>query len=260
MPPKQLRDHYHLSLSIGKALWDDLVSAALPVKVADGQFDAGKALYQGVKQLQVKEKVVALLEDRHPPAAVVAAKDRAAELWRSRREQVYTVLNDVVRVEGDWRVQIDRDGSDFHYAHQKIGVDAAARVMVNGRIHLMKNNVELPFTLEKVLGASCSLGDIHYDKEQRAVVGAVQNPAVNLGDHVILRLLKQGADQLLAQQASKWSSVPILKKDQLEEMVAPAGGPLKLKMGIDDVEIEVTDNDLTLRVRFGFSQLQLTGA
>lgn len=260
MPPKQLRDHYHLSLSIGKALWDDLVSAALPIKVADGQFDAGKALYQGVKQLQVKEKVVALIEDRHPPAAVIQVKDRAAELWRSRREQVYHLLNDVVRVEGDWRVQVDRDGSDFHYAPQKIGVDAQARLQVSGRIHLLKNNVELPFTLEKTLGASCHLGDIHYDKDQRAVVGKVMDPAVHLGDHVILRLLKQGADQLLAQQAVKWSSVPLLKKDQLEEMVAPAGGPLKLKMGIDDVEIEVTENDLTLRVRFGFTQLQLTGA
>ncbi len=259
MPPKQLRDHYHLSLSIGKALWDDLVSATLPIKVADGQFDMGKLMYQGVKQLQVKEKVVALLEDNNAPAAVIQAKDRAAELWRTRREQIYHTINELVRVEGDWRVQVDREGSDFHYAHQKIGVDATARVVLSGRVHLMKNNMELPFTLEKTLGASCHLGEIHYDKDQRAVVGKVLNPAVNLGDHVVMRLLKQGADQLLAQQATKWSSVPILKKDQLEEMVAPAGGPLKIKMGIDDLEIEVTDNDLTLRVRFGFNQLQLTG-
>lgn len=260
MPPKHLREHYHLSLSIGKALWDDLVGAALPVKVAEGQFDLGKLAYQGVKQLQVKEKVVALIEDSHPPAAVIAAKDRAAELWRGRREQVYHLVQEVVRIEGDWKVQIDREGSDFHYAPQKIGVDAHARVLVNGRVHLMRNNMELPFTLEKRLGAACHLGEIHYDKDQRAVVGKVMDPSIDLGEHVILRLLKQGADKLLLQQAEKWSSVPILKKDQLEEMVAPAGGPLKLKMGIDDVEIEVTEDDLTLRVRFGFTQLQLTGS
>lgn len=260
MPPRQLRDNYHLSLSIGKALWDDLVSAALPVKVADGQFEVGKLLYQGVKQLQVKEKVVALLEDQSRPPAVRELTGRTREIWHSRRDQVYQTLNDLVRVEGDWRVDIDREGSDFHYAHQKIGVDAHARVKVIGRVHLLRNNVELPFVLEKRLGATCSLGEIHYDKDQRAIVGKVMEPGIDLGDHVVMRLLKQGADQLLSQQAMKWSSVPILKKDQLDEMLAPAGGPLKLKMGVDDVEIEVTDNDLTLRVRFGFSQLQLTGA
>ena len=31
----QLTDDYHLSLSIGKALWDDLVGAALPLKVRE---------------------------------------------------------------------------------------------------------------------------------------------------------------------------------------------------------------------------------
>ena len=43
-------------------------------------------------------------------------------------------------------------------------------------------------------------------------------------------------------------------------MVAPAGGPLKLKMGIDDVRIEVNENDLQLKVRFAFEQPQLPGS
>ena len=47
--------------------------------------------------------------------------------------------------------------------------------------------------------------------------------------------------------------------DQLEGMVAPAGGPLKLKMGIDDVRIEVSESELQLKVRFAFEQPQLTG-
>lgn len=260
MPPKQLRDHYHLSLSIGKALWDDLVNAALPYKVADGEFDLGKLVYQGVKQLQVKEKVVALIEDKNPPPAVVAVKDRAAELWHQRREQVYRLLNEVLKVEGDWRVQIDQDGTEFHYAPQRIGVDAHARLTVNGKIHLLRNNVEVPFTLEKRLGATAHLADIRYDKEQRAIVGNVTDPSVDLGEHVVMRLLKQGADYLINQQLESYKVVPLLKKDQLDEMLAPAGGPLKLKMGIDEVGVEVSDSELTLRVRFGFTQLQLTGA
>ena len=47
----QLTDDYHLSLSIGKGLWDDLVGAALPLKVKDGTFDLGKAVVSGVKQI-----------------------------------------------------------------------------------------------------------------------------------------------------------------------------------------------------------------
>ena len=53
--------------------------------------------------------------------------------------------------------------------------------------------------------------------------------------------------------------VPILKKNQIEEMVSPAGGPLKLKMGVEDVALDISEDELTLKVRFGFSQLQLTG-
>ena len=45
----------------------------------------------------------------------------------------------------------------------------------------------------------------------------------------------------------------------VEEMISPAGGPLNLKMGVDEVMIDVTEANLTLRVRFGFSQLQLEG-
>ena len=52
--------------------------------------------------------------------------------------------------------------------------------------------------------------------------------------------------------------VPILRKDQLEEMVAPAGGPLKVKMGVEDVALDISEDEMTLKVRFGFQQLQLT--
>lgn len=259
MAPRQLGDGYHLSLSIGKSLWDDLVKSALPLKVAEGEYELGPMVYQQVKQLQVKEKVVALLEDRQPPAVVNRARERAADIWGRRREQVYKALNDILSVDGDWKLEVDEKGTNFHYAHQKIGVDAHVKATVSGTAHLLKKNLAFPFTLEKRLGATCYLGDIHYDKGQRAVVGAIQDPAVDLGENAVLRLLNKGAALLLEQQTARFSNVPILKKDQLDEMVAPAGGPLKLAMGVDDVAIEVTEENLTLKIRFGFQQLQLTG-
>ena len=72
---------YHLSLSIGKSLWNDLVGNALPMQVSEGAFDLGRTVYQGVRQLQVRQKVSALLEDRAGTPTVKRAKDRLSEIW-----------------------------------------------------------------------------------------------------------------------------------------------------------------------------------
>lgn len=259
MAQKQLGDGFHLSLSIGKSLWDDLVKAALPLTVQKGEFELASLVHQGVRQLQVKEKVVALLEDRQPPPVVDRARQRAADIWGRRRTQVYKTIRDVVSVEGDWKLEVDDQGTEFHYGHQKIGVDAHVKATVNGRARLLRSNIEFPFTLTKRLGATCHLGQIHYDQTDRAVIGMIEEPAIDLGDHAVLKLLNRAAAMVLEQQIQRFARVPILRKDQLEEMVSPAGGPLKLQMGVQDVVIEVTEENLTLKVRFGFTQLQLTG-
>tara|TARA_B100000575_G_scaffold115847_1_gene92136 strand:- start:988 stop:1773 length:786 start_codon:yes stop_codon:yes gene_type:complete len=255
----QLTEDYHLSLSIGKALWDDLVGAALPLKVRDGTFDLGKIVISGVKQIGVRQRVRGLLEDRKPPEPLVRAKDRAAQFWTDNREEIYQVVNEMFRVEGDWMVEIDDKGTEFHYAPQKIGIDAHVKATINGTAYLVRDSVEIPFTIEKRLGAAAHMGNIRYDKDMRAVVGDVQDPFLDLGDGVVLQALSQAAATLLTQHAEKFNRTPLIKKAQLEEMVAPAGGPLKLKMGIDDVRIEVSENDLQLKVRFAFEQPQLTG-
>ena len=259
MSVAELTDHYHLSLSIGKSLWDDLVGAALPLKVKDGTFDLGKVVISGVRQIGVRDRVRGLLEDRTPPATLVKAKDRAAQLWVDHKEDVYQVVSEMFRVEGEWKVEIDDKGTEFHYAPQKIGIDAHVKATINGTAFLVRDSVEIPFTIEKRLGATAHMGNIRYDKDKRAVVGDVQDPFIDLGDNVVLQALSQAGAQLLAQRASDFQATPLIKKNQLEEMVAPAGGPLKLKMGIDDVRIEVSENELQLKVRFAFEQPQLPG-
>ena len=248
---------YHLSLSLGKALWDDLIGAALPVKVKNGDVDLTRVVYQGLKQFQIGSKVNGLLEDKGAPDIVDRAKARAAKAWKGRREKVYELVDEVVRVKGDWKVQIDRDGTEFLYAHQRIGVDASVTASMQGTVTLLRENIEIPFVVEKRLGATCSLGDIRYDKHRQAVVGDIRNPSIDFGDHVILRLLSQGVKTLIDQKTGSLGSFPVLKKDQVESIVAPAGGALNMQMGVDDVMIEVSEDDLTLKVRFGFSQKQL---
>ena len=227
--------------------------------MAQGSYDLGRLMYRGVKQLQVKERVVALLEDREAPTVVRRAKDRAARTWRSRRGQVYGVIDDVIKIEGDWKIELDRDGTEFHYAHQRIGVDAHMRLMATGTAYLLRQNLEVPFTIERRLGAACFLGNIRYDKNARAVIGMVEDPAVHLGNNIVVRLVEEVARYVLDQQAHKLAPVTILKKAQIESLVAPAGGPLRVKMGVDHVDIEVSEEELTLKVRFGFDQKQLTG-
>lgn len=255
LPPES----WHLSLSIGKALWDELLGAALPFRVKDGQFDLARAAYSGLKQLQVKEKVTALLEDRNPPPVVLQARDRVAALWDGRRQDVYRIVDTLFHVEGDWTLDVDKQGTAFQYGDQKIGVDAHLKGVVTGRVLLLRRNVEIPFTLEKRIGASCALGDIRFDPQTQAITGTVQDPTVDLGDHVVLRLLNELAAWALAQQVQKFDKVPILRKAQVEELVSPAGGALRLQMGVQDVALEVNEGNLTLKVRFGFSQKQLEG-
>lgn len=252
-------DGYHLKFTIGKALWRDLFSVGLPYKVADGGFDLVENVRAGIKQLEVGEKVRGLLADRQVPEVLHRGRVIAGNVWHSRREQVYQVVNELVRVNGDWRLEVDREGSDFKYAQQRFGVEAHLKVVASGKIYLLRENIELPFVLEKRVGAEAALADIHYDAERRALVGTLEGVTINFGEHVILQLLNRAAEYLLAQQTPKVNPVPILKKDQIEEMVGPAGGPLKIKMGIEDVALDISDEEMTLKVRFGFSQLQLPG-
>jgi hypothetical protein len=257
---KQIGDGFHLKFTIGKALWNDMFRVGLPFKVADGQFDLVDNLRAGIKRLEVKEKVRGLLEDREVPQVLVRGKDFAKNVWGQRREQVYRVVNEVVRVEGDWKVEVDREGSDFKYAQQRFGVEAHVKAVATGKVYLLRQNIEFPFVLEKRIGAEAALADIRYDPERRALVGVLQDVTVDLGDHFILQLLNRGAEYLIAQQTPKVNPVQILKKDQIEEMISPAGGPLKIKMGVEDVALDIDEEELTLKVKFGFAQLQLGGS
>jgi hypothetical protein len=260
MSRKQIGDGFHLKFTIGKALWNDLFGVGLPFKVADGQFDLVDNVRTGIKRLEVRQKVRALLEDREVPQVLIRGKEVAKGVWENRREQVYRVVNELVKVEGDWRVEIDREGSDFKYAQQRFGVEAHVKAVASGKVYLMRRNLEFPFVIEKRIGAEAALGDIRYDRDRRALVGELQNVTVDLGENFVLQLLNRAAEHLLAQQTPRVNPVQILKKDQIEEMISPAGGPLKLKMGVEDVALDIDEEELTLKVKFGFSQLQLTGA
>ena len=191
--------------------------------------------------------------------AVNRAKDRAKAVWIAQRGAVYRRVDEVVRVEGTWRVELDSIGTDLRYGRQKLGADAYVKATAEGTIWFARKNVEIPFLIEKRLGASVALADIRYDPGTKAVIGSLQDLAVHLGEGTVLQLLSRLAEYALESQLPKAKAVPILRRDQVEDLVGPMGGPLKLRMGVEDLELEITETDMTLKVRFGFTQPQLSG-
>lgn len=249
---------HHLSLSLSRELWRELLGAALPIQLAEGDLDLAENTKKVLQQLAVKERVAGLLEDRNPPEPLVRVKDRAKAFLKARRPGMVRRAQEMVRVDGTWRVEIDSLGTELTYGRQQVGADAFVKGIAEGTLFLMKENIELPFRIEKRVGASVALKDIRYDPGHRAVIGSVKDLGVYLGDNAVLQLLARLAEAGLEQQLPRVNPVPILKRDQVDDMVGPVGGPLKMKMGVEDLELEITDADMTLKVRFGFTTAQLT--
>ncbi|MCB9675401.1 MAG: hypothetical protein H6737_09820 [Alphaproteobacteria bacterium] len=248
----------HISLSLSRELWRELLRAALPIRLAQGDLDLAQNVRAGLKQLGVRERVAGLLEDRNAPDTLIRVKDRAKAIWANRRDKVYQRANDLIRIDGTWRVELDSLGTELTYGSQSVGADAYVKGVAEGTVYLLKENVEFPFIIEKRIGASVALKDIRYDPGHRAVIGSVRDLGVYLGDNAVLQLLSRLAEYALEQQLPRVNPVPILKRDQVEDMVGPIGGPLKMKMGVEDLELVIDDAEMTLRIKFGFTQAQLT--
>ncbi|TNE87457.1 MAG: hypothetical protein EP330_18510 [Deltaproteobacteria bacterium] len=247
----------HIALSLGRDLWEDLLRTALPVEIAHGEFDMASGARGALRQIGLRERVAGLLEDTSTPAPVRSVGTRARNLWRRGRPVVKRQLKDLVQVEGTYKVELSESGTEFGYGRQRIQADAYVRGVAEGTIYLARNNVELPFRIERQIGAAVVLGDIHYDRHKKAVIGSLGDLALHLGDHAVFQLVARLGEKALEQQLPRVNPVPILRRDQVEEMVGGLGGALNTKMGVDELELVITEDELSLQVRFGFTQAQL---
>jgi len=253
-----MTDGYHFSFSLGRSLFSDLLGTALPVSVKKGEFELADGIRQFMGQLQVREKVTGLLEDRGDQSRLVKAKDKAMSLWDDRREQVLSFFEEMVKVEGEWELEVDQQGTDFHFGRQTIGAEASFKLSAKGTARLLKDNVELPFDLSKRIGAEVHLRDIEYDPETGRIVGYMRGLSLKLGDHPLWRLVEDASGRLIDQQADRFNPVPILQSAQIEGLLEPAANALNMSMEIDDLDLDVGPEYMTLKVRFGFGQQQLT--
>ena len=124
MATKAIAEDFHFSMSIGKGLFTELISAALPMKLIGGEFTLADALRDGARQLQVKQRVAGLLEAPEN-TALLKVRDKARETWGARRGQVYEIMDRLVQVDGDWEIQLDREGIDAD-ALMEAALDAGA--------------------------------------------------------------------------------------------------------------------------------------
>ena len=256
--PRQLTDGYHFSVSLGRSLFSDLLGTALPISVKKGEFELADSIRSVMDQLQVREKVAGLLEDRGEESRLVRVKDRAMSLWDGRRDQLLSFFEELVRVEGEWQLEVDKNGTDFHYGTQTIGAEATFKLSAKGTATLLKDNLELPFDLSKRVGAEVHLRDIEYDPKTGRIVGYLRGLSLKLGDHPFWRLVEDASGKLIDQQAERLNPVPILQSEQIEGILEPAASALNMSMDIDDLALDVGPEYMTLKVRFGFHQKQLT--
>lgn len=248
----------HLSLALSRELWNELLNAALPIHLAGGDVSLREAAKGAVKQLGVRQRVRGLLEDTRTPTAVKKAGDRAREAWRKRRGGLIRRAEQLVRVEGSWRVELDDLGTELRYGKQRVDADAYARGVLEGTVWLLQENLEIPFVFERRIGASVALGDIRYDRSRKAIVGSLQDIGLYVGDHAVLQLLSRIGEAVLEQQVPRANPVTILERERVSEMVGPMGGALKLNMGVESIDLRVDDDELKLEIRFGFTRAQLT--
>src|SRR5262245_50367748 len=144
-----MASHPHLTLSLSRELWNELLAAALPVRLAGERFDVVRNARQALRQLGVRQRVRGLLPDRKPPALLVRARDRARAVWVARKPGLYRRLNQLVRIEGEWRVELDQLGTELRYSRQKVAADAWVKGVAEGTLHLVGENIEVPFRLER---------------------------------------------------------------------------------------------------------------
>ncbi|MCB9680417.1 MAG: hypothetical protein H6733_03020 [Alphaproteobacteria bacterium] len=245
----------HLSLSLSRELWNEMLRAALPFHLAGGDFSLKDAARSALLQLQVRERVTGLLEDQRTPQPLVKFSHRALEVWRDNRSQFFRRLDELVRVEGDWRFEIDDLGTELSYAPQRVAADAFVKAIAEGKITLLRENVTLPFRIEKRVGATVALGRIRFSRDKDAVIGNVQDLAVHLGDNVVLQLLSRLIEYGVEQRIDTVQPVPVLKREQVEGLVGGLGGAMHLNMGVDDLQLDIDDDQMTLHVRFGFTRM-----
>ena len=262
--PKALPDAFHMSLSIGQSLWGDLLGEALPAKLGSGRFELArtarglasassaqvKGLLTGVSaQMKSRPAVRAAVE--HP--AVQVARAQATSLWDDRKETLIQLLEQLVQVDGDWNVQVEKNGTGFAYSAQALTANVRLAFAFDGYLKFLQDTWAMPLELQQNLDATITLGDVAFDNDTKSLTACLRDVHLGVGNHPIGQLLQLIVDKVLERQVDKINPLTILKREQLENFVSPSSsGPLSFSAGVGDLYVAIDEENVTLSVRFQF--------
>lgn len=249
---------FHLSLAIGQHLWTDLFSEALPVQIGTGHFNVNEQLKPYIAMLgaQVGGQMQQLAARTPPLLAppVEKLKSRFGDRVQRRLEQLRARTKDIVQVDGDWTINITREGSRFTYSPGAVTVSARFKVVAEGNINVDHGRMMVPYKVERFVRGSFTLGDIKYDKNKGGLVGSIRDLHLELGEHPLIKTAEVWADKLVEAKLKDYKELTLLQVAQINQTLGDALGQLKFMAQIDNVNVEVNDSNLVLQVNFAFQQ------
>ena len=259
MAQHALPSGYHLSLSINRDLWSDLLGQALPIQVGEGDWDfidTSRKLLDAA-ETQVRG-LLAPIEEKLDDAPVTGSglgkgvRGSVRGLLKRGRGFASRRVKNNVKVMGKWRARVSKSGSAFTYHDGGVTLDARAVFEVEGRALLFGEQFEIPFTISRNVDATASLEEVVFDRGRKQIEGNLDSVSLSLGESLPLRVLKVVGERLLAKQVERMNPLPLIPGSTLQNMVSPGEGPLKFSAGIDDLHVGITGENLTLSVRFDF--------
>lgn len=259
MAQHALPSGFHMSLSISKDLWSDLLGEALPIQVGEGDWDVieGSRKLLDAAETQVRG-LLAPIEEKLDDAPVTGssvgkgARASVRGLLKRGRGFASRRVKKNFKVMGKWRARVSKHGSNFTYHDGGVTLDARAVFEVEGRALLFGEQFEIPFQVSRNLDATASLEEVVFDRKRKQLEGSLDAVSLSLGDSLPLRILKVVGERLIAMQVEKLNPLPLIPGSTLQGMMSPGEGPLKFSAGIDDLHVGITGENLTLSVRFDF--------
>lgn len=228
----------HFSLTLSRALWSELLHASLPVRLAGRRFDA---LRDGRARVRAWRRELGL----ESPWAVPG--------WERFATSVARRVDAWVHVEGDWSVDVVQLGADLHRGPGAVAGAGSVRFRLAATVDLARGRLEVPVLVEHPLDVTVHLTGMHYDPVRRAVVADLGPMEVRGGgDSLLARLAAGFVEGALASQIARANPIVLLRRERVEEMIGPMGGPLRTRLGVEDFDVRIDEHAVQLNIRFGF--------
>ena len=150
----------------------------------------------------------------------------------------------------------------LNYAEMNFNSDSPSDVVFIEKYESFMNR---PQEFGKAMGKKCPriLVDFFQKQEAKIKYGPsiwkLEGESAQVMNHHLLNFMESASRHIMENEDEKLFKDWITsKREAVEEIVSPLGGPLKMSLGVEDLELKIGEDDMSLNVRFGFAQMQIT--